>query len=79
MMKIGSLLLVALLLSPANTAFAAEQLLLWEAMERAVLSNPAIKSQQVEVDSQTLEQAIARGQRLPQVDLIGPDRFENGG
>lgn len=69
MMKIRSMLLVALLLTPAKTTFAAEQLLLWEAMERAVVSNPAIKSQQVEIASQALEQAIARGQRLPKLDL----------
>jgi outer membrane protein TolC len=63
------LLLLALLISAGKAAFAADPLSLWEAMERAAQFNPAIKSQQVEVDRQTLEQDIARSQHLPKVDL----------
>jgi outer membrane protein TolC len=63
------LLLLILLLSTGKAAFATESLPLWEAMERAALFNPAIKSRQVEIDRQTLEQDIARSQHLPKVDL----------
>ncbi len=63
------LLLFTFLLAPWNAAFSADPLPLWEAMERAAQFNPAIKSQQAEVSRQTLEQDIARGQRLPRLDL----------
>ena len=70
MMKpLSRLLFLFLLLSAAKAAFAADPLPLWEAMERAAQSNPAIKSQQIEVDRQTLEQGIARSQHFPRVDL----------
>lgn len=59
----------ALLLAGASAARAAESLSLEEAMVRAVRANPAILSQQTEVEKQALEQAIARGSRLPRVDL----------
>lgn len=61
--------LFTFLLFAGNAAFAANSLPLWEAMERAAQVNPAIKSQQVEVERQTLEQDIARSQHLPKVDL----------
>lgn len=63
------LLLLILLLSAEKAAFATESLPLWEAMERAARFNPAIKSQQVEIDKQTLEQGVARSQHLPKIDL----------
>jgi len=63
------LLLFIFLLSVWKAAFAADPLPLWEAMERAAQFNPAINSQQAEVSRQTLEQAIARGQHLPRLDL----------
>ena len=70
MMKpLSHLPLFAVLLFAGSAAFAADPLPLWEAMERAALSNPAVKSQQAELDRLTLEQDIARGQRLPKVDL----------
>lgn len=69
MKPLSRLLLFTFLLSIGKAAFAADSLFLWEAMERAAQSNPAIKSQQVEVDRQTLEQDIARSQHLPKVDL----------
>lgn len=63
------LLLFSFFLAPWEAALSADPLPLWEAMERAAQSNPVIKSQQAEVSRQTLEQEIARGQRLPKVDL----------
>lgn len=69
MKPLSRLLLFTFLLSPWKTAFAADPLSLWEAMERAAQFNPAIKSQQAEVSRQTLEQDIARGQRLPKINL----------
>lgn len=63
------LLLLILLLSAGKAAFATESLSLWEAMERAARFNPAIKSQQGEIDRQTLEQDVARSQHLPTIDL----------
>jgi outer membrane protein TolC len=63
------LLLFTFLLSLWQTTLSADPLPLWEAMERAAQFNPAIKSQQAEVSRQTLEQDIARGQRLPRLDL----------
>ncbi len=69
MKSLSRLLLCTFLLSPWKVAFAADPLPLWEAMARAAQSNPVIKSQQAEVSRQTLEQDIARGQRLPKVDL----------
>ncbi len=69
MKPLSRLLLCTFLLSIGKVALAADSLSLWEAMERAAQSNPAIKSQQVEVSKQTLEQDIARGQHLPKVDL----------
>ncbi|MDO9386728.1 MAG: TolC family protein [Thiobacillus sp.] len=69
MKPLSRLLLCTFLLSIGKAALAADSLSLWEAMERAAQSNPAIKSQQVEVDRQTLEQDIARSQHLPKVDL----------
>lgn len=69
MKPLPRLLLFTVLLSIGRAALAADSLSLWEAMERAAQSNPAIKSQQVEVDRQTLEQDIARSQHLPKVDL----------
>lgn len=69
MKPLSRLLLCTFLLSIGKAALAADSLSLWEAMERATQSNPAIKSQQVEVSKQTLEQDIARGQHLPKVDL----------
>lgn len=69
MKPLSHLLLLALLLPTGKAAFAADSLPLWEAMERAAQSNPAIKSQQAEVSRQTLEQDIARSQHLPKADL----------
>lgn len=69
MKPLSRLLLFAFLLSTGKAVFAADPLPLWEAMERAAQSNPVIKSQQVEVNRQTLEQDIARSQHLPKVDL----------
>jgi len=69
MKSLSLLLLFTFLLSSWKAAFAAEPLPLWEAMARAAQSNPVIKSQQAEVSRQTLEQDIARGQRMPRVDL----------
>ncbi|MBA3058269.1 MAG: TolC family protein [Gammaproteobacteria bacterium] len=69
MKPLSRLLLFVLLFSTVKAVVAADPLPLWEAMERAVQSNPAIKSQRVEVSRQTLEQDIARSQHLPKVDL----------
>ncbi|MCD6707357.1 MAG: TolC family protein [Thiobacillus sp.] len=69
MKPLSRLLLCVFLLSIGKAVLAADSLPLWEAMERAAQSNPAIKSQQVEVGKQTLEQDIARSQHLPKVDL----------
>lgn len=69
MRPLSRLLLFAVLFSIGKAAFAVEPLTLWGAMERAVQFNPALKSQQVEVSKQTLEQDIAHGQRLPRIDL----------
>ncbi|BAN35261.1 hypothetical protein SCD_n01438 [Sulfuricella denitrificans skB26] len=69
MKPLSRLLLFAFIFSFGKAAFSADSLPLWEAMERAAQSNPAIKSQQVEVSRQTLEQDIAHGQHLPKVDL----------
>lgn len=69
MKPLSRLLLLPFLLAAGEMAVAAEPLPLWEAMERAAQFNPAIKSQQVEVSRQTLEQDIARSQHLPKVDL----------
>ena len=68
-MKPLSRLLTALFLAAGATTSAAEPLALWDAMERAAQSNPALRSQQVELSRQTLEQDIAYGQRLPRLDL----------
>ncbi len=69
MKPLSRLLLFTFLLVSWKTASGADPLPLWEAMERAVQLNPVIKSQQAEVSRQTLEQDIARGQRLPRLDL----------
>ncbi len=69
MKLLSSWLLFAVSVFAANTVSAAESLTLWEAMERAANSNPALRSQQAEVDKQVLEQDIARSQHLPSVDL----------
>lgn len=69
MKPLSHLLLFTLLFSTWKAAFSADSLPLWEAMERAAQSNPVIKSQQVEVSKQMLEQDIARSQHLPKVDL----------
>lgn len=69
MKPLSRLLLFTFLLSTGKAVVAADPLPLWEAMERAVQSNPAIKSQRVEVSRQTLEQDIARSQHLPKIDL----------
>lgn len=69
MKPLSRLLLFTFLLSTGKAAFAADSLPLWEAMGRAAQFNPAIKSQQIEVGRQTLEQDIARSQHLPKVDL----------
>lgn len=68
MKPLPRLLLIVLLLSAGKTSLAAA-LSLEEAMERAIRVNPAIQSKEVEVERQTLEQEIARGQRMPQIDL----------
>lgn len=52
-----------------NYVQAAETLTLGQAMVRALAANPAIKSHEVEVQKQELETEIARGQRLPKLDL----------
>lgn len=62
-------LLPAFILATGATAHAADTLFLWNAMEQAVQANPGLRSRQVEVTRQTREQDIARGQRLPRVDL----------
>jgi outer membrane protein len=69
MKTLSRLLLFTFLFSTVKAVVAADPLPLWEAMERAAQSNPAIKSQRVEVSRQTLEQDIARSQHLPKVDL----------
>ncbi|NDP39997.1 MAG: TolC family protein [Rhodoferax sp.] len=69
MKPLSRLLLFTFLFSTVKAVVAADPLPLWEAMDRAVQSNPAIKSQRVEVSRQTLEQDIARSQHLPKVDL----------
>lgn len=69
MKPLSRLLLFTFLLSTVKAVVAADPLPLWEAMERAVQSNPAIKSQRVEVSRQTLEQDIARSQHFPKIDL----------
>jgi outer membrane protein TolC len=61
--------LLALALLGGGAAHAAGALSLTEALVRAAQANPAILQQQAEVEKQTLEQVIARGQHLPQVDL----------
>lgn len=60
--------LFILLLSVGKTSVAST-LSLKDAMERAVQANPVIRGLDVEVSRQALEQEIARGQRLPRVDL----------
>ncbi len=62
-------MLLALALLGGSLAHAGDTLSLTQAMARAVEANPAILQQQVEVEKQTLEQGVARGQRLPRVDL----------
>ncbi len=52
-----------------GAAQAAETLTLSQAMERAAAANPAIRSHEAELDRQELGKEIARGQRLPKVDL----------
>lgn len=69
MKPLSRLLLFTFLSITVKAVVAADPLPLWEAMERAAQSNPVIKSQQVEVNRQTLEQDIARSQHLPKVDL----------
>lgn len=64
------LLLLMALLGGAQ-AMAEEPLTLWEAMRRAAEANPAVRSRQVEVARQALEQDIARGQHYPKLDLYG--------
>jgi outer membrane protein TolC len=68
-MKPLSRVLTVLFLAAAATPSVAEPLSLWDAMERAAQANPALRSQQVELSRQTLEQDIAHGQRLPKLDL----------
>ncbi|HUX30440.1 MAG TPA: TolC family protein, partial [Thiobacillus sp.] len=68
-MKPLSRLLTAFFLASGATTCAAEPLFLWDAMARAAQANPALRSQRVEVERQTLEQDIARSQHLPKVDL----------
>lgn len=53
----------------ACSAHGADALTLPEAIDRALASNPALKGSAVAVEKQALERRIARGQRLPQVDL----------
>lgn len=60
------LTILAVLSAPTQ---AAETLSLSDAMTRALAANPAIKSQQTELQKQALEKDIARGQRLPKADL----------
>lgn len=69
--RIGSIALPLLLLAamPASAARGADTLTLPDAIARALASNPALQSRAVDVEKQALEQAIARGQRLPRVDL----------
>lgn len=69
MKPLSRLLLFTFLVSTGKVVFAADPLPMWEAMERAAQSNPAIKIQQVEVSRQMLEQDIAHGQHLPKIDL----------
>jgi len=69
MKPLSRLLMFSLLLFAAEVTLAADALPLWEAMERAMQSNPAIKSQEFEVSRQSLEQDIAHSQHLPKVDL----------
>lgn len=69
MKPLSRLLLFTFLFSTVKAVVAADPMPLWEAMERAVQSNPAIKSQRVEVSRQTLEEDIARSQHLPKIDL----------
>lgn len=64
-------LLLPLALVGGVHAAADEPLTLWEAMRRAAEVNPAVRSQQVEVARQALEQDIARGQHYPRLDLNG--------
>lgn len=62
--------LCALLLGVGISSLqAAETLTLGEAMRRALSANPAIGSLEAELRKQELEKEIARGQRLPKVDL----------
>lgn len=60
MKPLSRLLLFTLLVSTGKAVFAADQFPLWKAMERAAQTNPAIKSQQIKVSRQTLEQKAAR-------------------
>ena len=53
----------------ASAAQGADALSLPQAMTRALATNPAIRSGQVELEKQALEKDIASGQRLPKVDL----------
>jgi len=62
--------MVLLAAALANPARGADTLTLPGAIERALSSNPVLRSRAVEVEKHELEQAIARGARLPQVDLI---------
>lgn len=69
MKTLSRLLFFTLLLSLAKVTAASNLMSLWEAMEKAAQANPAIKSQQIEVSRQTLEQDIAHNQHMPKVDL----------
>lgn len=62
-------MLLALVLLGGSAAHAADTLSLPQALTRAVEANPAILQQQTEVEKQSLEQRVARSQRLPRVDL----------
>jgi len=53
----------------AGPAHGADTLTLSDAIARALASNPVLKSRAMDVEKQELEQAIARGQRLPKIDL----------
>ncbi len=64
-MAVPAILLAAFL----GAAQAAGTLTLGEAMQRALERNPALKSHELEVEKQELEKEVARGQRLPRVDL----------
>jgi len=64
-------LLLPMALAGGMQAMAEEPLTLWEAMRRAAEANPAVRSRQVEVARQTLEQDIARGQHYPKLELYG--------